>query len=315
MLPWRSLLQKCGQSRGGSIGTFTHRRGGGWAVWSGSRYRRGAAILYRSWPGRARRSVLLPLARLLLCLLACLGLATGLEARPRGPTVLAATSLQEALSEAADGWAAAGHSRPVLSFAASSALARQVESGAPADLFVSADSEWMDYLAGKRLLRSGTRAVIAGNRLVLVAPAGSRARLTVRRGFPLAAALGTGRLAMADPDAVPAGRYGKAALAWLGVWPEVSSRIARAENVRAALALVERKTVPFGIVYVTDARASRLVQVVGWFPVASHPPIHYEAAVLRRASHRDADAFRRFLLSRQGKAILAHHGFITGRAR
>lgn len=216
------------------------------------------------------------------------------------------------MTEAADVWAAQGHSRPVLSFAASSALARQVESGAPADLYLSADSAWMDYLAKQRLLRPGSRAVLAGNRLVVVAPVESRVRLTAQRGFPLAHALGQGRLAMADPETVPAGRYAKAALQSLDVWPSVSGRLARAENVRAALALVERGAAPLGLVYATDARASRRVRVVAWLPVRSHPPIHYEVAVLRRSSHRDAAAFRQFLLSPAGKAILARHGFIAG---
>lgn len=241
-----------------------------------------------------------------------MGLATGALARPRGPLVLAAASLQEAMTAAADSWTAQGHARPVLSFAASPALARQVESGAPADLFLSADSAWMDYLAERQLLRPRSRAVLAGNRLVLVAPPGSRTQLKPHAGFPLAAALGKGRLAMADPDTVPAGRYGRAALVALGTWPAVSGRIARAENVRAALALVERGAAPLGLVYATDARASRRVRVVGWFPVSSHPPIHYEVAVLRRSGSRDAAAFRQFLLSRQGQAILARHGFIAG---
>lgn len=219
------------------------------------------------------------------------------------------------MTEAAAAWLARGHARPVVSFAASPALARQVESGAPADLYVSADSAWMDNLEQGNLLRSGSRAVLAGNRLVLVAPVGSHMRLALRPGVSLTAALGKGRLAMADPDTVPAGRYGKAALESLGVWPSVAGRIARAENVRAALALVERKAVPLGLVYATDARASQRVRVVGWFPAASHPPIHYEVAVLRRSNHRDAEAFRRFLLSNAGKAILTRHGFIAGRAR
>ncbi|TVV70510.1 molybdate ABC transporter substrate-binding protein, partial [Sphingomonas solaris] len=213
------------------------------------------------------------------------------------PLVLAAASLQESLTEAAGAWQARGHAAPRLSFAASSALARQVLAGAPADLFVSADEEWMDAVAAKGLIVPATRRDFLANRLVLVAPAARPARLAIRPGFPLARALGNGRLAMADPDAVPAGRYGKAALIRLGVWPSVAARVARAENVRAALALVERGEAPLGIVYATDARAAPKVAVVGVFPAASHPPITYPIARLTTATSPDAEGFRAFLVS------------------
>ncbi len=244
-----------------------------------------------------------------------LGIAALLAAVPahaeqgRGPLVLAAASMQEALTEAANRWAALRHPRPVLSFAASSALARQIEAGAKADLFISADEVWMDYVQGKNLLRSGTRARLTENRLVLVAPQSSKVQLRIAPGFPLARALGTGRLAIADPAAVPAGRYGKAALEKLGVWRAVAARIAPAENVRAALALVERGAAPLGVVYATDARASAKVRVVGLFPTSSHPPITYPVALLKTSTNREADVFRHFLTSRQGRAILARHGF------
>lgn len=233
------------------------------------------------------------------------------RAEERGPVVLAAASLQEALTDAAEAWAAKGNPRPVISFAGSSALARQLEAGAPADLFISADTEWMDYVAAKGLLRKGSRAAFLSNRLVLIAPAGSKVQLAVKRGFPLARALGEGRLAMADTDSVPAGRYGKAALTSLGVWASVSDKLARAENVRAALALVERGEAQFGIVYATDARASHRVRVVGTFAADTHPPITYPLALLRTSNNREAEAFRRFLLSREGKAIFARRGFGT----
>jgi len=245
----------------------------------------------------------------LILLLAMLALAGPAAAQSRGPLVLAAASLQEAMTDAADAWAARRHARPVISFAASSALARQVEAGAPVDLFVSADEEWMDYLAARALIVPGSRATLLANRLVLIAPADSRVRLTIARGFPLARALGNGRLAMADPAAVPAGRYGAAALTRLGVWNGVRARIAGAENVRAALALVERGAAPLGIVYATDARASTRVRVVGTFPADSHPPITYPIARLRASTNPEAEAFRRFLLSREGKAIFARRGF------
>ena len=249
--------------------------------------------------------------KLSLFLLAlCLGLSPA-QAQQRGPLVLAAASLQEAMTEAADAWAARRHPRPVISFAASSALARQIESGAPADLFISADEEWMDYVAGKGLIRANSRVAFLSNRLVLIAPVGSNARLNISPGFPLARALGNGRLAMADPDSVPAGRYGRAALTSLGVWSSVESTVARAENVRAALALVERGEAPFGIVYATDARASARVRVVGVFPANSHPPITYPIAALRTSANPDAEGFRRFLISREGKAIFARRGFAT----
>ena len=211
------------------------------------------------------------------------------------------------MAEAADTWARGGHPRPVVSYASSSALARQARAGGAADLFVSADEAWMDVLAREGRLVPGTRAVLAGNRLVVVAPAASRVRLTAAG---LGRTLGAGPLAMADPDAVPAGRYGRAALQRLGAWRVVAPRIVRAENVRAALALVERGAAPFGIVYLTDARASRRVRVAGVFPAASHPPIRYPVARLAGgAAPGQAEGFRRFLLGRQGQAILARYGF------
>ncbi|MEI9928544.1 MAG: molybdate ABC transporter substrate-binding protein [Sphingomonas sp.] len=230
---------------------------------------------------------------------------------PRPPLVLAAASLQESMSAAADAWAKEGHARPVISFAASSALARQVAAGAPADLFVSADEEWMDDLQHRGLLASGTRADLLGNRLVLVAPRADTRGVMLGPRSPLAAMLGNGRLAMADPDSVPAGRYGRAALDRLGIWGQIAPRVVRAENVRAALALVERGAAQYGIVYATDARASALVRVAGVFPPGSHPPIRYPIARLRTATSPDAEGFRRFLLSARGKAIFARFGFLT----
>lgn len=227
----------------------------------------------------------------------------------RGPLVLAAASMQEAMTQAADAWTARGHDRPVLSFAASSALARQIRAGAPADLFLSADEEWMTDVQKAGFVMRGTRANLAGNRLVLVAPAGKPVRLRIARAMPIVRALGDGRLAMANPDSVPAGKYGQAALSALGVWPQLAGRIARGENVRAALALVERGATPLGVVYATDARASQGVMVVGTFPASSHPPIRYPLARLTTSRHRQAEGFRRFLLSPAGKAILARHGF------
>jgi molybdate transport system substrate-binding protein len=234
---------------------------------------------------------------------ALLLLTAGVAAREPAPVVVAAASLQEALGEAAAAWAARGHARPVLAFGASSALARQIQAGAPADLFASADQAWMDVLASKGLLAAGSRADLTGNRLVVIAARGDRTRLTLPT---LGRVLAAGPLAMADPTAVPAGRYGRAALVRLGAWDAVRPRVVRAENVRAALALVERGAAPYGIVYATDARASRRVRVAGVFPRWSHPPIRYPVARLKDGG---GEGFRRFLLSREGQAILARHGF------
>ena len=248
-------------------------------------------------------------ALLLLALLIALPTQAQAQAQSRGPLVLAAASMQGALDEAATAWARQGHARPVLSYAASSALARQIRAGAPADLFLSADEDWMDDVEKAGFVKRGTRADLAGNRLVLVRPAGRRVSLRIGRNMPIARTLGKGRLAMANPDSVPAGKYGKAALTALGVWPSVAPKVARADNVRAALALVERGATPLGIVYATDARAGNGVSIVGAFPTGSHPPIRYPLARLAGSRHRDAEAFRRFLLSPTGHAILARYGF------
>lgn len=232
-------------------------------------------------------------------------------AQSKGPLVLAAASMQESLNAAADRWAEKGHARPVLSFAASSALARQIEAGARADLYISANEQWMDHLESRKLLKSSTRVSFLTNSLVLVAAEGSKAKVTIKRDFPLAKALGGSRLAMANPQSVPAGKYGKEALINLGAWPSVSGKIASAENVRAALALVSRGAAPLGIVYATDARAEPDVKVVGTFPASSHTPITYPVATLATSTHRDAEGFRRFLLSREGKAVFRTFGFGT----
>jgi len=226
-------------------------------------------------------------------------------AAQRGPLVLAAASLQESLNAAADAWVRLGHVRPVLSFAASSALARQVAAGAAADLFISADEPWMDDVERRGLIVAGSRANLVGNRLVVVQPASARAPGNV----PLSRLLASGRVALADPSSVPAGRYAQASLTRLRLWDAVAPRVVRGENVRAALALVERGAAEWGVVYATDARASRQVRVVRMLPANSHPPIRYPLARLRSATSPDAEGFRRFLLSGAGKAIFARFGF------
>ncbi|MES2754617.1 MAG: molybdate ABC transporter substrate-binding protein [Pseudomonadota bacterium] len=244
-----------------------------------------------------------------IALILSLALALPARAAPDDPPlVLAAASLQESLTAAAEVWTRAGHKRPAISFAASSTLARQVAAGAPADLFFSADAEWMDDLARRGLLAAGTRSDVLGNRLVVVARAGTRAgRLNSRAA--IARTLAAGPLAMADPDSVPAGKYGRAALTRLGAWSAVAPRVVRGENVRAALALIERGAAPYGIVYATDARASKAVRIVGTFPAASHPPIVYPLARLRASTSSQAEAFRRFLTSAAGKRVFAQYGF------
>jgi molybdate transport system substrate-binding protein len=250
-----------------------------------------------------------PLRRILLILAVLVAVAAGLALtvtpeRPHAPLVLAAASLQESLSAAADAWAEAGHARPVLSFAATSALARQVEAGAPADLFVSADEAWMDILQQKGLIAPASRDTFLANRLVLVTAAANIGAISVRR------TLATQPVAMADPSSVPAGKYAKAALDAMGLWDAARGHVAAAENVRAALALVERGAAPLGIVYATDARASDKVRVVGVFPESSHPPITYPVARLKGSSSPDAETFRRFLVSPKGQAIFARYGFV-----
>jgi molybdate transport system substrate-binding protein len=248
--------------------------------------------------------------RFLLSLLALVTLAAPAAAQERAPLVLAAASMQEALTDAADTWARAGHERPRLSFAASSALARQIAAGGRADLFISADSDWMDDVAKRGLIVAGTRAVLVRNQLVVVSRPGLP-RVVATKGAALGKLLGGAPLAMADPDSVPAGKYGREALTRLGAWEAVAPRVVRAENVRAALALVERGAAPYGIVYATDARAATGVQVAGVFPPRSHAPIVYPIARLTAGASPEAEGFRRFLLSRAGQAILARRGFST----
>lgn len=239
------------------------------------------------------------------------GTASPTAAAPRAPFVLAAASLQESLAAVARKWAESGHPMPVISFAASSALARQIEAGAPADLFISADQQWMNELQKRGLLAPKSRLTLLGNDLVLIAPLVSRIRLPITKGFPLARALGTGRLAIADPAAVPAGIYAEAALKSLGAWGDVKGRLAPAENVRAALAFVERGDAPLGIVYATDALQSKKVRIIGRFPASSHEAILYPVARLASSTSVEAESFLRFLASPAAKAIFRQFGFTT----
>lgn len=241
------------------------------------------------------------------------GMARGAESQaPRATSpvlIFAAASLQTALDGLAPAIERTTSVRVRVSYAASSALARQIESGAPAEIFLSADLEWMDYLAGRGHIRAETRIDLFGNELVLIAPAGRRVPLKIAPGFPLAAALGQERLAVADPSSVPAGKYAQAALTALGVWRDVEARLAAAENVRAALLLVSRGETPLGIVYKTDALADRGVAIVDTFPASTHPPIVYPAG-LTNASTPAAGRVLAFLRSADAASAFARYGFL-----
>jgi molybdate transport system substrate-binding protein len=223
--------------------------------------------------------------------------------------VFAAASLKDALDEVNAAYQREKGQKTATSYAASPTLAKQIEAAAPADVFISADLDWMDYLAKRNLIKPETRANVLGNRLVLIAPANSAAKLGIAPNFPLAQALGNGRLAIADPNGVPAGRYGKAALESLGVWSSVADRLAPAENVRATLALVSRGEAPFGIVYQTDAASDKAVKIVGTFPQDTHPPIIYPIAVVTSSTNRGAPAYIAFLKSPAARPIFEKQGF------
>ena len=223
-------------------------------------------------------------------------------------TVFAAASLTDVLQKLGDGFTKQTSIPVRYSFAASSALARQIENGAPADVFFSADLEWMDYLQMRKLIRSDTRHDVLGNRLVLITPANSEIKLKIEPHFALAAALGKGRLATGDPDAVPVGRYAREALTTLGVWSEVADRIVRADSVRSALAFVDRGETPLGIVYETDALVDKHVRVIDVFPTSSHLPIVYPIA-LTNTRKSDAAKFIDYLRGPAGDAEFKAYGF------
>lgn len=239
-----------------------------------------------------------------------------LRAGAAGITVFAAASLKTALDQIAAAWSAETGDRANVAYAGSSALARQIEQGAPADVFISASEDWMDALAAGGHIRDQTRRDLLGNTLVLVAHAeagnGEAGPVRIAPGFDLAGLLGDGRLAMALVDGVPAGVYGKAALTSLGVWDAVAPKVAQADNVRAALALVATGEAPMGIVYRTDAAAEGGVTVVGTFPADSHPPIVYPAAVTAESAQPDAaGAFLDYLSGEAARAVFAAQGFAT----
>ena len=202
---------------------------------------------------------------------------------PGGVLVFAAASLANVLADLDKAFTARTGVRVTSSLAASSTLAKQIEAGAPADVYFSADLQWMDYLQQRGLLRAGSRRDVVGNSLVLIAPAGSSLKVSIGPGLDLPRLLGSGRLAIADPDSVPAGIYARQALTKLGSWGGVAPRLVRAENVRAALEYVARGDAPLGIVYRTDALVEKRVRIVGVFPADSHPPILYPVALTGHA--------------------------------
>lgn len=224
-------------------------------------------------------------------------------------TVFAAASLRNALDGIGADWTAATGNEVKFSYAASGALAKQIENGAPADLFGSADLKWMEYAAEKKLIKPESRVALLGNALVLVASRDTSVDLEIAPGFRLAEALGDSRLAMGIPGAVPAGTYAREALVKLGVWQQIESRTAGAENVRAALAFVARGEARFGIVYATDAARDPNVKVVGTFPADSHAPIVYPFALTHSSKNPLASAFLTFLTSPQAKAVFEKEGF------
>jgi molybdate transport system substrate-binding protein len=274
----------------------------------------------REKPGCGRRCA--PTALLLAGFTATMGAAlaaaTGaLRVEPGEPTaqpsraplvVFAAASLTEALDEVDRAFTAHTQLPVRASYASSSVIAKQIEAGAPADAFIAADQQWMDYLDKHGLLKPGSRRDVVANALVLIAPADSRVQLKIAPHFALAAALGDGRLATGDPDSVPAGDYARSALTRLGVWQSVAPRLARAENVRAALAYVARGEAPLGIVYRTDALAEKRVRIVDTFPADTHPPITYPAAATVGA-RPETGRYLQFLASDEAREIFARYGF------
>jgi len=260
-------------------------------------------------------ATLSPRSRGLACVLAAaVALGSWLHRLPvaaaaESVVVFAAASLKNALDDIALEWRSAEGGRATLVYAGSSVLARQIQQGAPADVLISANVDWMDALEKDGLIRTETRRDLLGNQLVLIAHGKDVAPIELAPGVDLMALLGDQRLAMALVDAVPAGVYGKAALISLGIWDEIAPRVAQTDNVRAALALVARGEAPYGIVYATDAVAEAAVSVVATFPAKSHPPIVYPAAVTAESTNPAAPAFLAFLSSQAARPLFERQGF------
>lgn len=230
---------------------------------------------------------------------------------PAEITVFAAASLSNALEEIGKGYEAATHGKVKFSFAASSALAKQLEAGAPAQVFMSADEKWMDYAAEKNLIDAASRKTPIGNKLVLIAPTDSRLdKVAIAKGADLAGLLGTdGRLATGDPDHVPAGLYAKEAFQTLGLWGTLEPRLARADSVRGALAFVEKGETPLGVVYETDAKVSPKVKIVGVFPADSHKPVVYPFAIVKGQDTPSTRKFFDYATGESGLSVFAKYGF------
>jgi molybdate transport system substrate-binding protein len=249
-------------------------------------------------------------SRLFACLILVLSMAAVAGTSAADPVrIFAAASLKNALDETASAWKAKTGKEAVASYAASSALAKQIEQAAPADIFMSADLDWMDYLDKRNLIKGGTRKNLLGNQIVLVAAAGSGFKLDLKAGADLAGALAGEKLAMGEVKSVPAGKYGEAALEKLGLWASVEKNVAMSENVRAALALVARGEAKLGIVYASDARVEPKVEVAGVFPEDSHPPIIYPVALVASGMNPDAAEFLAFLSTPDAAAIFKAQGF------
>jgi len=231
------------------------------------------------------------------------------QSNGKGPVIFAAASLKGALDAIAAAWTAQTNRPPAISYASSGILAKQIEQGAPADVFMSADLQWMDYLEKAKLIKPGTRRNLLGNQLVLVEPADAASELKIRQGFDLAGAAGDGKIAVCTIASCPGGIYAKEALEKLGVWSAVEPKLAQADNIRSALALVARGEAKFGIVYATDAKAEPNVKVVDTFPATSHAPIIYPAAVIAGSKNPDAEAFVAYLRSQAATKILIEQGF------
>jgi molybdate transport system substrate-binding protein len=247
----------------------------------------------------------------LILAISCGLLAGRAGAQNREVLVFAAGTLKETLQEIASQYQRETGKQVRVSLAASPALAKQIENGAPADIFISADSDWMDYLAKRNLIKTNTRRNLLSNKLVLIAPKDSPLQVSIEPGFPLAKLLAGGRLAIGDTNSDPCGRYGKASLEKLGVWSSVAGQIAQAENVRVALALVARKESPLGIVYETDAAVEPNVKVVGFFPEDTYPPIIYPVALTAESKNSDAAAFLGYLSSPKAELVFEKQGFIV----
>jgi len=226
-------------------------------------------------------------------------------------TVFAAASLKNALDDVDAAFAQTTGTNVTASYEASSSLARQIEAGAPADVFISADLRWMDYVAERKLIRPDSRTNLLGNRLVLIAPKDAKLdNVAIGPGFDIAKLAGDGRIAVADVKAVPAGLYAKAALEKLGAWGAAEPKLAQAENVRATLAFVARGETPLGIVYATDAQIEPKVKIVGSFPDGSYPPVTYPVAAIADAKNKEAATrYLAFLHSTAAKAIFEKYGF------